>query len=138
MPGEPNCIGEGKDLAVLTYGNGVYYSLQAKQDLEQRGIGVRVIDLRWIAPLNPEAITKAVKPCREILIVDECRNSGSLSEALVTLVIEQGIQISAHSRITAKDSFIPLGEAANLVLPSREEIVEKSLRLVALSKKNVD
>ncbi len=138
MPGEPNCIGEGKDLAVLTYGNGVYYSLQAKQDLEQRGIGVRVIDLRWIAPLNPEAITKAVKPCREILIVDECRNSGSLSEALVTLLIEQGIQLSAHSRITAKDSFIPLGEAANLVLPSREEIVEKSLRLVALSKKNVD
>lgn len=40
--------GEGTDLAVVTYGNGFYLSLQAQKLLSERGVNVRVIDLRWL------------------------------------------------------------------------------------------
>ena len=72
--------------------------------------------------------------CQHILIVDECRQTGSISEALVTLLVEA--QADSHEkkvevkRITAKDSFIPLGAAAYHVLPSTQKIVDTAKALV--------
>ncbi len=40
-----------RDLLIVTYGNGVFLSLRAARRLEELGVGARVLDLRWIAPL---------------------------------------------------------------------------------------
>ncbi|MFT5083593.1 MAG: 2-oxoisovalerate dehydrogenase E1 component [Lentisphaeria bacterium] len=82
---------------------------------------MRVVDMRWLHPLPEAAIVNAVADCEKILIVDECRRTGSVSEALITLLVEHNIHLPI-SRITAEDCFIPLGDAANLVLPSVESI----------------
>ena len=65
-----------------------------------------------------------------ILIVDECRRSGSLSEALITALLEAGVTCPLK-RLTAEDSFIPLASAANLVLPATEQIVDAVVELSA-------
>ena len=44
-------LGAGRDLAIVTYGNGVYLSEQVRLDLAAEGYEIRVIDLRWLAPL---------------------------------------------------------------------------------------
>lgn len=135
--GEPIALGqigqhgEGRDLCILTYGNGYYLSLQAAKQLEDRDIKTRVIDLRWLLPLNKDAIVAAARECEAILIVDECRRTGSLGEELVTLLVEAGITRPLQ-RVTAVDSFIPLGAAANLVLPSVESIIEGALGLIGV------
>ena len=64
-----------------------------------------------------------VNDCESVLIVDECRQTGSISEALVTLIHEQAETLPKIKRVTASDSFIPLGAAAYEVLPSVENIV---------------
>jgi 2-oxoisovalerate dehydrogenase E1 component len=128
--GEVNIFGDGEEVAIVTYGNGYYLSRQAESILRERhGVHVRVIDLRWISPLPEESLLEAVRPCSRVLIVDECRISGSLSEALMALFVERAPQIRA-SRVAAIDSFIPLGRAATLPLPSRDEIVNAAIRLV--------
>jgi 2-oxoisovalerate dehydrogenase E1 component len=116
-------FGKGTELAIITYGNGYFLSRQAADELKAGGIDLRIIDLRWLHPLNAEAIVAAVADCGKILIVDECRRSGSLSEKLMTLLTEAG-RGDAVSRITAEDCFIPLGPAAELVLPSKASIIE--------------
>jgi 2-oxoisovalerate dehydrogenase E1 component len=116
-------FGKGTELAIITYGNGFFLSCQAADELKAGGIDLRIIDLRWLHPLNAEAIVAAVADCGKILIVDECRRSGSLSEKLMTLLTEAG-RGDAVSRITAEDCFIPLGPAAELVLPSKASIIE--------------
>jgi 2-oxoisovalerate dehydrogenase E1 component len=116
-------FGKGTELAIITYGNGFFLSRQAADELKAGGIDLRIIDLRWLHPLNAEAIVAAVADCGKILIVDECRRSGSLSEKLMTLLTEAG-RGDAVSRITAEDCFIPLGPAAELVLPSKASIIE--------------
>ncbi len=121
--------GDGTELAILSYGNGYYLSRQAAEMLEQQGIRLRVIDLRWLVPLNEEAIAAAVAPCEQLLIVDECRRSGSVSEALVTLLQEQHCPARIE-RLTAEDSFIPLGQAATATLPKRDDIVMAALKLL--------
>jgi len=121
--------GSGEDLAIVTYANGVYLSMQAAKILQEvHGIQTRVIDLRWLAPIAEQALMQATAACDKILIVDECRRSGSVSEALMTLYTEHGTN-ARFARYTAEDSFIPLGEAANLVLPNVDGIVSHALDL---------
>ena len=69
--GEVGIEGDGTELAIVTFGNGVYLSHQARPGLEARGVKLRIIDLRWLSPLPKEALTNAVEGCRNILIVDE-------------------------------------------------------------------
>jgi 2-oxoisovalerate dehydrogenase E1 component len=121
---------KGTELAIITYGNGYFLSRQAADELKAGGIDLRIIDLRWLHPLNAEAIVAAVADCGKILIVDECRKSGSLSEKLMTILTEAG-RGDAVSRITAEDCFIPLGPAAELVLPSKASIIEAARAAVA-------
>jgi 2-oxoisovalerate dehydrogenase E1 component len=128
--GELGVHDDGTDLAIVTYGNGYYLSRQAEKILRQEhGLASRVIDLRWLAPLNEEALIEATSGCKRILIVDECRKTGSQSEALMALFAERAPDIPC-SRIAAEDSFIPLGRAATLTLPSRDSIVAAALELV--------
>ncbi|MGE0179089.1 MAG: thiamine pyrophosphate-dependent enzyme [Sphingomonas sp.] len=128
--GELGVHGDGGDLAIVTYGNGVYLSRQAEKILAgQHGLKLRVIDLRWLAPLNEDGLIEATRGCKRVLIVDECRKTGSQSEALMALFAERAPELPC-ARIAADDSFIPLGRAATLTLPSRDSIVEAALELV--------
>lgn len=120
--GEVGVHGDGRDLAIVTYGNGAYLSRQALSDLESDGFGARVIDLRWLAPLPEEALLAAVGDTPNALIVDECRVTGSQSEALMAFFAER-MPDKRVRRIAADDSFIPLGKGATLTLPSRATIV---------------
>jgi len=99
-----------------------------------------VVDLRWLAPLDEQGIIEQVSACQHVLIVDECRKTGSISEAIITLLHEAVYAVKNESkptaRITAEDSFIPLGSAANHVLPSAKGIVDAALSLVGHKEKN--
>jgi len=122
--------GEGTDVCILTYGNGYYLSRKAEKLLSDQGIACRVVDLRWLAPLDEKGIVEQVKDCKHVLVVDECRETGSISEALITLLHEQIPSQKSIVRVTAKDSFIPLGAAAYHVLPSVEDIVESATKMM--------
>lgn len=128
--GEPKVQGEGKQLAIVSYANGAYLSLQAMQELELQGYSVRVIDIRYLVPLQVEAIIQALGPCQHILIVDECRQRGSLSEELFALLHEACPARFNIARVCGVDSFIPLGAAAYTLLPSSKEIVEAAKQLL--------
>ncbi|WP_448551286.1 thiamine pyrophosphate-dependent enzyme [Thalassotalea montiporae] len=118
-------------VCIVTYGNGCYLSRQAQALLAEQGIRICVVDLRFLAPLDEVGIIEQVRDVKKVLIVDECRETGSISEALVTLLNEQASDTELK-RICAQDSFIPLGSAAYQVLPSTQEIVDTLLSWIAL------
>lgn len=125
-------VGDGKDLAIVTYGNGFYLSSQAAKALrDEHGVASRIVDLRWLAPLPVEAVLAAIAPSNKVLIVDECRITGSQSEALMAIFAEQADRPTA--RIAAEDSFIATGPAFGTTLPSRESIIEAALKLLGPS-----
>ncbi|MGC3872199.1 thiamine pyrophosphate-dependent enzyme [Halomonas sp. GXIMD04776] len=122
--------GEGRDLAILTYGNGVYLTHQARERLEAQGIQLRIIDLRWLTALDHDEIHRRVGDCAQVLCVDECRRSGSPSEEVITGLVERGMESHRLHRLTAEDSFIPLGPAATVTLPSVAAICERAESLL--------
>ncbi|MFD1158771.1 thiamine pyrophosphate-dependent enzyme [Roseovarius aestuarii] len=122
--GEVGQSGEGADLAIVSFGNGTYLSHQARSEL---GDGVRIVDLRWLNPLPIETMLECVRPCKRILIVDETRRTGGVSEALMTAMAEAGL---SATRLAAEDSFIATGPAYGATMPSRESIVAAAKELL--------
>ncbi len=119
--GSARTYGDGLDLTIVTCGNGVLLSLRVARRLAGRGVGVRVVDLRWLAPLPIEDLIREAHATKAVLVADETRASGGWSEGVVTALIEAGITTRV-GRVTSKDSFIPLGDAAKLMLLSEDEV----------------
>ena len=117
------------DVTIVTWGNGLWMSLRVAARLANgpEPINCNVIDLRWIAPLPIEAVL-ACTPDR-VLVVDETRRSGGVSEGIIAGLVDRQYP-GPIARVTSKDSFIPLGDAANLVLLSEAEI-EDAVREIA-------
>lgn len=122
---------ENEDLAVLTFGNGVHLSLRAARVLqEEHGIRARVVDLRWLQPLNEEAVERHARECGRVLVVDEGRRSGGLSEQLFTVLMERCEPVPPASRVVGQDTYIPIGPAALSVLPSEDQVVQAACALM--------
>ena len=64
--GEFGVYGESEDLTIVSFGNGVFYSRQAAKILEeQHKVKVKIIDLRWMAPINKENFSKRLARVRK-------------------------------------------------------------------------
>jgi 2-oxoisovalerate dehydrogenase E1 component len=133
LPGEVGVhAGDGRDLALLTYGNGVRLALRAARRLERESqIRARVVDLRWIAPLPLEALREHVEACGKALVVDECRaTGGGVADAIVAHFAESGSRARVRS-VRAADSYVPLGTATAAVLVGEDEIVSAGRGMLA-------
>ena len=134
MPlGEERIYNPGaKDCVIFTFGNGVPMSLRAARSIEAKhGWKVRVVDLRWLVPLNEAAIAKHAAECDRILVVDEGRRSAGVGEGIITAIAEAGYRARPFRRVVGADTFTPLAGAAFLVIPSDEQIVAAADSLAA-------
>lgn len=121
--GRARTWGDGTDLTIVTSGNGLFLSLKAQRRLSiEHGIEARVVDLRWIAPMPVDDLLSEARATGRVLVVDETRKTGGIGEGVIAELIDAGFGGSI-SRVAAKDSFVPLGAAANLVLVSEDDIV---------------
>jgi 2-oxoisovalerate dehydrogenase E1 component len=123
--------GDGRDLLMVTFGNGVLMSLRAAATLRAEGYGVTVLDLTWVAPLPVEALVRAADGTRAVLVVDETRSSGGVSEGIVTALADAWIGVPV-GRVTSADSYVPLGPAAEAVLLQEGEILDAARGLLRL------
>lgn len=112
------------DVTIVSWANGLWRSLRAARILrEQDGVAVRVVDLRWLQPFDQETLAAEAARSGRVLVVDEGRRTGGLSEAVVTAIVERcgtGVELA---RVCGEDTFIPLGPAWHHVLPSEDSIV---------------
>jgi 2-oxoisovalerate dehydrogenase E1 component len=126
--GRARTYGEGKDLTILTFGNGLRMSLRVARRLDALGIRVRVVDLRWLAPLPADDMIREASATRRVLIVDETRETGGVGEGVLAELLEHGY-VGAVERVASRDSFIPLGDAALEVLLSEDTIEAAAIKL---------
>jgi 2-oxoisovalerate dehydrogenase E1 component len=120
---------DGGDLTIATWANGLLLSLRTARRLAEQDIHARVVDLRWLAPLPLEHVLREGRATGRVLVVDETRRTGGVSEGILAGLVDAGFE-GSMSRVASKDSFVPLGAAANLVLVSEDEIEAAALALV--------
>ena len=129
--GEFAQYGKGEALIIISYGNGLYLSLKAKKQIEEKiKDKIKVIDLRWLSEINVHKLLNSFGNCKKILIVDECRRDGCHAEGLMSELLSETkktLNIRIHA---AENSFIPIGKASTVTLPSKESIIKHSLELI--------
>ena len=117
---------EGGDLSIITYGRQVYDALEAAEKLATEGIGVEVIDLRSLYPLDKELIGESIaKTHKAIVITEEVKRGGYGGEISAIIGEEFFAYLDAPViRIGALDTPVPF--APNLeqyYIPNAQDIL---------------
>ncbi|UYM03428.1 thiamine pyrophosphate-dependent enzyme [Solicola gregarius] len=128
--GRARTYGDGTDLTIVTFGNGVRMSMRAARRLSERGVSARVVDLRWLAPLPVEDLMEAAAATGRVLVADETRRTGGVSEQVTTALVDSGFA-GRVARVASEDSFVPLGDATRHVLLDEDTIVRAATDLIA-------
>ncbi len=88
--------GESADILVVSIGAMAAIAVEAAAQAYREGVGVTVIDPRWVKPLSPAIMTMAQRYSHVVVIEDGIRHGGigsSLSESMR----DAGIEIPVHS-----------------------------------------
>lgn len=118
---------ENSDVAAITYGATVHMARRCAEILKEKGVGMRVVDLRTVRPLDEETILKTAEECGRVIVITEDRMMGGAAPT-ISGVITRGDAISFMEApvklITAIDSRVAYGlDGDAICLPSTEKIL---------------
>jgi transketolase len=85
-PGVATQLAAGDDVTVLAVGTMVHRAVQAAVELSGEGIGVRVLDMASIAPLDEDAVLRAAAETGRVITVEEATTTGGLGAAVAALL----------------------------------------------------
>ena len=131
--GKARTAREGVDLSIITFGAQVLNALDAADELEKSdGLGVEVIDLRTLAPLDKEAILATVKKTNRVMVLHEASLTGGIGGEISAIIAEEAFEWldAPVIRVASIDSPVPFApQMEDYFLPQVSEIVEAARRL---------
>lgn len=95
---------EGNDATIIVTGAVTKIALDVSELLAQKGVGVRVINMHTLKPIDEEAILKAAEETRSIITVEEHNIIGGLGSAVAEVLAEANLKI-LFRRVGINDSF---------------------------------
>ena len=102
--GKAVTIRKGNDVTIITCGTMVSIAKDSADLLSAYGINSRVLNMHTIKPIDVEAIIKAARETKAIIIIEEHNKIGGLSSAVSEVLIDNDICIKSH-RMGINDCF---------------------------------
>ncbi len=117
---------EGSDISLLSWGAMLHETLQAAEQLEQRGISAEVIDVATLRPLDINTILESVEKTGRCVIVHEAVRSGGVGAEIAAQLAELGLTflLAPVQRVCGYDTIMPLYRLEEYYMPSVEQIVD--------------
>jgi 1-deoxy-D-xylulose-5-phosphate synthase len=97
---------ENANLAIVAIGSTVYPAIAAAAKLKSEGINVRVINARFVKPLDEALLCDTAKSIKRIITVEENVLMGGFGSAVMELFEENGIHDVIVKRLGIKDKFV--------------------------------
>lgn len=86
--GKALCMREGDDVTIIACGSVVHLALQAGDELHEKGISARVLNMHTVKPIDVPAIVRATEETAGIVTVEEHNVIGGLGSAVAEVVSE--------------------------------------------------
>ncbi|MEQ8674825.1 MAG: alpha-ketoacid dehydrogenase subunit beta [Aggregatilineales bacterium] len=118
---------EGKDVTLIAYARGVEWALAAAKELEKDGVQCEVVDLRWLRPLDMEAVFTSFKKTNRAVVVEESLPMYSFGSEIAAQIQEHMFDYmdAPVKRVTAMDVPLPYSRDIELMaLPDAEKVVK--------------
>ncbi|MGH6777557.1 MAG: pyruvate dehydrogenase complex E1 component subunit beta, partial [Bradyrhizobium sp.] len=125
--GKARVARQGSHVTIISWSNGMTYSLKAADELASEGIEAEVIDLRTLRPMDTETVIASVRKTGRAVTVEEGWQQNGIGAEIAARVMEHAFDYldAPVARVSGKD--VPMPYAANLeklALPSVAEVVE--------------
>lgn len=98
----------GEDAAILAFGRMVAHALGAAELLEEAGVSTRVVDMRWVKPIDKEAIRRAART-KLLVTVEDGVVIGGAGEAVTEVLSEEDLKVDSIV-MGLPDEFIEQGK----------------------------
>ena len=105
---------EGGDAAVVTCGILTGETLRAADALQAEGVGVRVVKLAQVSPLNGKKLCAALDGVKRLVVAEDQLRAGGLGERLSALLLEQDAGIGKIRLRNAGTALPTQGSTAQL------------------------
>jgi transketolase len=105
--GKAHLVRDGKDVAIIANGDTVRLAIEAAQELENKGISAKVLDMHTIKPLDVDAVTDCLKNIGKVITVEDHNILNGLGSAVCEVAAELGC--GKVKRVGIQDQF---GESA--------------------------
>ena len=111
--GSSDQLVDGDDVAIIATGAMVSRAVDAALVLRERGVAARVVNMSTIAPLDVDAVRRAMRETGGIVTVEEATTTGGLGAAVAQVVVEE--HPVPMRLLGIRREFAPTGDTAYLL-----------------------
>ena len=104
----------GNDVAFIGVGPIVHEACRVAEDFADKGVQVRVINARFVKPIDEKTILSATRECCGVVIAEENVARGGFGSAVVECLVKHGALSIPVERVALPDSFVGFGSASEL------------------------
>ncbi len=112
--GKGEVLREGRDLAILAVGDRVYPAVRLAETLDERGVSARVINARFIRPLDRDLIAETANQFNLIVTIENNARVGGFGSAVGEMLADLNANHVKLKRIGLPDRFVPHGMLCDL------------------------
>lgn len=124
-------VDAGDSVCIITYGMGVYWSLEAEKNFSGK---VEIVDLRTLYPCDEELVFETVKKHNKCLVLTEETLNNSFAQALAGRISEncfQFLDAPVKTMGTANIPAIPLNKSLEKeILPNAKKVSHSIMELL--------
>lgn len=120
--GQATLRSEGSDVTLVSVGVGVHRCLEAAEILAGSGVHAGVLDLRWVSPLDAEAVVAQAATTERVVVVDEDYLRGGLSGEVAAVLLEAGVP-ARYARVAVEGTIPFAPHLEHAALPNAQRIV---------------
>ena len=113
--GKARVLKKGSDVSILAFGSCVKEALEAHKMLQDRGIKARVLDMRFVKPLDTKAIADAALETHKIVTVEDGVLEGGAGQSVLDALMKMDLCNNLKFRsLGIDDQFVSHGDVDQL------------------------
>lgn len=126
---------EGDDITVIAWSAAVPLALRAAAELANESVGVHVLDLRSLVPLDVEGVVTAARRTGRVAVLQEAPFTGGYGSELAATIQQECFYdlLAPVLRISAPDTPYPLAGVEDIYVPSQERVVRELRALLEVA-----
>lgn len=105
---------EIKNILIIAIGKMVAYGMKMAEELENKKINVKVVNARFIKPLDEKEIAKMLKEANEVITIEDGTKLNGLGTIIKEIIADKQIEKIKIKEIAYPDEFIPHGSVEEL------------------------
>ncbi|PJN84228.1 1-deoxy-D-xylulose-5-phosphate synthase [Bacillus velezensis] len=105
----------GKDAVILTFGTTIEMALEAAEELQKEGLSVRVVNARFIKPIDQQMMKAILNEGLPILTIEEAVLEGGFGSTILEFAHDFGMYHTPIDRMGIPDRFIEHGSVTALL-----------------------